>query len=219
MTNLVTYSPPFPKQSVCVFLCGVLLSLSVSALPEQTAGEVIREGGIVQSMSALLWLVVALLVLVNGQTAKHLTLSSLPLFCGMRELDLHREWTTDSVLKSKYWLTDMAATNEKIMAGVVLIIFLILMLSALKFYMADFLIALRAREEFAVSIFFSLILLFISKIFLDGFTRKMAAFGIEINPPIHVVIAEEVMELTAAALVMNAFIARLRDKKKVVLVK
>ena len=42
----------------------------------------------------------------------------------MRELDWHKAWTTDSVLKSRFYLSDVTPIYEKVIGGGVILLLL-----------------------------------------------------------------------------------------------
>ncbi len=201
----------------------VLLSMAffifiVSLLPETISKTIVNEGGPVEQASALLWFIAAALIIFCRREGllRRLTIAMLPLFCGMRELDLHKQWTTDSVLKSNYWLREelQIPGYEKFLAGVVLIAFLLAIFFSVRFFFRSFIKNLRLACPIAISIFTSIVLLFISKIFLDGLEHKLRDFDLIITIPFYTTIAEEIMELTASLLIFIAVIFWIRKNIK-----
>ena len=182
-----------------------LLWLAILLSPPDIAKEIVQEHGIVESLSAFLWTLSVLVIVASRIGKGGYSLASLPLFCAMRELDMHKTFTTDSVLKLRYWTGDAAPVLEKTIAAIVLAVFLYAMISAIIKYQRAFFAEMRQYSPIAVAVVSALGYIFVSKIFFDGFTRKFGDF-VDVAPPatFWILVAEEVMELTAASLVAYA---------------
>lgn len=89
--------------------------------------EFSNEGGFVETATAFLFGMAGLLGFafwIKGRKKSDFIFASLMILAAMRELDLHREWTTDSILKSRFYISPETPLFEKIIGGVV-ILFLI----------------------------------------------------------------------------------------------
>lgn len=83
---------------------------------------------------------------------------------GARELDWHKAFTTDSVLKSNYYLKSAAPLTEKLIAGAVVLLIFALVIYYLACYLRPFLQGLLRRSPPAISIACTFVLLAFTKV-------------------------------------------------------
>ena len=235
MTAFFNHEKNSPAAAIFLFAAlggGMAAAVICSFLPPDISRAITREGGIVESASALLWLAAAGILAAAAATdiwasgggspvggIRRLALAALPLAAGLRELDWHKKFTADSILKSNYWLGKIPApAGEKIAAAIILTAVLLAAAVVAARCGRPFIAALRAREPVAWQIAASLALLFISKNFLDGINRKLAPLEMSLGP-LATEFAhtwEEWMEFTAALLVCGAaFFAFARRRQTV----
>ena len=197
------------------FFAVAVLVVASSGLDDETKAWLFSEGRPVEMLSAVAWFVSAAVVAFFGKTARRFALLSLPLFCGMRELDLHKAWTYDSVLKSRYWLGDWPIPLlEKALAAAILLSFLAAMLAAIKFYGREGIRRIREGTVVGRCLITALLFLAVAKLLLDGMGRKLQALGISADLPVWTMVAEETMELAGALLVFYAVVAVFVFKKQ-----
>jgi hypothetical protein len=192
---------------------GFLAAFVMSFLPAKIARAITVEGGVVEFGSALLWLAAAALLffaaaLANPALRKpRLALAILPLAAGMRELDWHKKFTADSILKSNYWLGKIPAPpGEKIIAALILALIIFCVIVAASRYGRGFIADLRKREPIARQTAAALALLFVAKNFLDGINRKLAPLDLKLGRAAAEIAHtwEECLEFTAALLIFGA---------------
>jgi len=99
------------------------------------------------------WLGALACLALMRRDARLFGLSAILVFLlGARELDWHKAFTTDSLLKSNYYLKSAAPMSEKVIAGIVVLCIFALAIYYLARYAGPFLRALRARRAPAISI-------------------------------------------------------------------
>lgn len=173
--------------------------------PRDIAVEIVKEGGFVESATALMWFLAAIFIVAYRQSRRGIALAFLPLFCGMRELDLHREWTTDSVLKLRYWTGDAAPFGEKIIAATILAVLATIMIYAIAAHYRHFRTEMKNYSPFAIAVISAVAYLALTKFFFNGFDRKFGEYlQVDGGEMLRILIGEEVMELAASLLVMYA---------------
>ena len=88
-----------------VFPAMLIAIAAIGALPPETARVVVHEHGIVESATALAYfLAAAAVVAARPLVFRRVALAAIPLFCALRELDLHKRWTGETALRPSYWL-------------------------------------------------------------------------------------------------------------------
>lgn len=95
--------------------------------------QIFSESGIVERLSEPAWLLLALACLLSVRPSNKAVgvMGLVALFCAMREADWHYEFTGTSMLKLSYYSRHAAPLSEKIPAGAVALLALIILCTAL----------------------------------------------------------------------------------------
>jgi hypothetical protein len=136
--------------AVALFLCSLALSL---LLPVDAFHHLTSEEGFFEQGSWIGYLVAGAACLLLWRRNRGLYGPSAIVIFAMcaRELDWHRRFTTDSVLKSRYYLKVHAPLLEKLLAGTVVLALTATVIYLLVRYRRAFVAALRARVPAAVT--------------------------------------------------------------------
>ena len=182
---------------------------AIGALPPETARIVLHEHGIVESATALAYfLAAAAVVAARPLVFRRVALAAIPLFCALRELDLHKRWTGETALRPSYWLErelPFSAVETGMAAG--LAVFAFLILSAFVLYGREFILAVRKRDFAAVQLLLAVLIVIASKI-----VEKYDI--VESCDSLCVLIFEETMELAASLMILHiAAAALIRNRK------
>lgn len=146
-----------------VFALGCLLML---LLPLDELKRWTSEEGLFEQASWVLYFVVAAvcLFLIREDPRLYATSAVVVLAMGARELDLHRRFTTDSMLKSRYYLKVQAPLIEKLIAGAIVLALTAVVLYMLVRYLPLLLRRLRERSAAAITLATSFGVLVLTKI-------------------------------------------------------
>ena len=181
---------------------------AIGALPPETARVVVHEHGIVESATALAYFLAAVVVAARPLIFRRVALAAIPLFCALRELDLHKRWTGETALRPSYWLErefPLSAVEMGMAAG--LAVFAFLILSAFVLYGREFILAVRKRDFAAVQLLQAVLIVIASKI-----VEKYDI--VESCDSLCVLIAEETMELAASLMILRVAAAALICNRK-----
>lgn len=172
------------KPAFLAFCSAVLLTFVLFAtllvLPDATAQSLKAEGGPIESASALLYFVGFVALAIKG-LATVWPYATLMLAFGLREMDMDKIPFTEGLLKSRQYVGDTVALPERLIAAVVLITILTAVVITLKRGTKPMLAGLKAGDWTAFTIALAIFLGFTAKT-LDGITRKMAGFSVEVSP-------------------------------------
>ena len=114
---------------------GGFLYYAYTSLGEAQWGALASEEGIFERLTAITFGVVAVLAMIIFLKKRYnlwAYFSLLMALACMRELDLHKEWTTDSILKSNFYESPNAPLIEKIIGGAVILLLLFLAFQLIK---------------------------------------------------------------------------------------
>lgn len=141
--------------------CLLMLFLPLDELKRWTSEE-----GLFEQASWGVYFVVAAicLFLVRHDARLYATSTVVVLAMGARELDLHRRFTTDSMLKSRYYLKVQAPLMEKLIAGAVVLALTAVVLYMMVRYLPLLLRRLRERSPAAITLVTSFVVLVLTKI-------------------------------------------------------
>ena len=157
------------------------------------------EGGIIEVASAIGYFLCVLLILYKGKInylRKYYYFILLFIMSGFRELDFHKRFTTMGILKIKFFTSSNVPFTEKLVGFLIVLLLLHVLISIYKNHFRQFIEGLKNYSSISIGVFIVLLLLGISKT-LDGISRKLGSFEIEIGSQvaIHLAALEEVLEL------------------------
>ena len=176
------------------------------------------EGGIVEIASAMGHFLCVALILYKGKInylQKYYYFILLFIMSGFRELDFHKRFTTMGILKIKFFTSSNVPFTEKLVGFLIVLLLLHVLISIYKNHFRQFIEALKNYSSISIGVFIVLLLLGISKT-LDGISRKLGSFEIEIGSQIaiHLAALEEVLELGIPMFLLLIYYAYF-DKHKV----
>lgn len=185
----------------------VLLLLFVVSLPMDDASRAtfLKEGGVIETVSAVLYLICAAYMLTWAQRARAWPYVVLMVLFAMREADFDKRFTEVGVLKGKFLFSPLVPLHQKLIGGAVIVLALYVVYTIIRRDGLWFLRALRARSVEAWGWAIAIGLVFVSKA-LDGLGRKLAEFGITLDPVIdlHAGALEEILELGIGIFILLA---------------
>ena len=190
---------------------GLLIAALIWLLPPSVTASIIAEGGVVESLSALLWFVAALALLAaaargaggwlrSWEASAALVLAA----CTFRELGLRKQILSSelNVMKAPFWLSESVPAAEKFVVALVLAVVAASLCRLLLIDARRVVGGLKQRTAPAVIIFTALLVLVIAQ-WVEGGMHGIRLFGIADSAG-HALGAqtfEECMELTAAGLI------------------
>jgi len=105
-----------------------IIGLSKVFLNESLQELMFLEGGIIEYSTALIFALTAIIGFISVFKQRDNDLfffSILTTLAAMRELDLHKAWTSDSILKSRFYISPETPIIEKAAGGAVVLILII----------------------------------------------------------------------------------------------
>jgi len=151
---------------------GVGLLFIFTAIPQSDWETITAEHNPLEMTTAIAYIIAAiigLLVFVKDKSQMHFITFALMVLATGREMDLHKEWTTDSILKSRFYIDPATPIIEKIIGGIV-ILFLVYAVITLVRRTPRFIMMLWQLSALAWSIALGLGLLTIAKT-MDSMAR------------------------------------------------
>ncbi|MCP4935388.1 MAG: hypothetical protein GY927_14600 [bacterium] len=188
----------FSLAGLLVGLLGLAMVLAF-CVSIDVSKTVIKEGGAIETISAVLYMVaLVLFVLTFGLKAARRYWYILAALAGLslREMDAHKALTTMSVFKSRFYSSGDVPMIEKLVGLGIIILLLYIFYLVVSRHLKGFVEGLRRFDPLSIAVFLALASMGIAKTF-DGIGRKLADFGI-ILPPEDVYVfyvLEEVLEL------------------------
>ncbi|MEP3525317.1 MAG: hypothetical protein ABJN24_07805 [Hyphomicrobiales bacterium] len=168
--------------------------------PPEAWDKFAHEGGIIESTTAIIFGLVALLAFIlffKIRAKIWLYFGFLMAAASMREMDLHRAWTTDSIFKLRFYSGDAAPFYEKIL-GLLFILVLVFTLVQFIRHIPSWISNVLKFQPMALSIFMGLGTLALGKL-LDSMARVlpfMADFHGNNRPLLRLL--EESLEMTSS---------------------
>lgn len=202
---------PTSRNPWLLLLLGFLAAAALIAIDALTKGageRLVREGGGVELATALLYgyaAVVWLWLHPGDEWRRFWQIPFIVMLLMGREFDLDKKLLSVGILKSHLYLTNEAAVPERI-AGVVFVLFAaVTVIRLLRVNGAGFLAALRRAAPWAMSVVAAVALGVASKA-IDGLGRKLAPFGITLDPwaASAAVLMEEWLELGIPLMILLA---------------
>lgn len=164
-----------------------------------------RESGWIEISTAVVYFSAALILLAVQRHDRWFFVHSAVIVAlmGSRELDLHKAFTSDSVLSTRFYFRDQAQLQEKLIAGAVMIVMGVIVLYYLRYWprLRD---GLSRRTPAAISAALAIAFIPLTK-FFDAFGRLMTGFGFEVDFDINMVgIVEESSEQAIPVVIVLA---------------
>lgn len=183
-------------------LAGILLLLLFLlswVLEENERKLLLKEGGWVESATALAYFFCAAFMAYKGKLAylkKYPHIFLLIIFLMFRELDFDSRFTTTGIFKIRFFTGSHVPITEKIIGVIVILLLLYIVFAILYRHTKDFLSGLKKRSIVDFGVLISCILLALSQS-LDGLDRKLKSFGIIVSKAVsmHAGAVEEILEL------------------------
>ncbi|MBN2647684.1 MAG: hypothetical protein JXR44_07860 [Thiotrichales bacterium] len=182
LNTLNTWPQIVKIYGLSTFVLLALMSLML-LLPAETSRYWLREGGLIETVSALSYLgVIAYVFWVfkpHFWRRYHYLLILLLMFC-FRELDFDKRFTEVGILKSQFLLSQQVPLMQKLLGGLVLLILIYSTARAL------FTHGLRVIQDSlrptvqSVGVLLGVAAIVVSKT-LDGLERKLQGLGFEVN--------------------------------------
>jgi len=173
MTNNTYNDRPILVSYIAVIFALMCLYCVGTSLSGESYNKLLREGGVVETLSASFYFLLAGLMLFRAGKdyliQKHY-IFMLVLFCGFRELDFDKKFTTMGIFKSKFFVSADVPIIEKLIGTLVILVLLYMIVQIFRKHFIPFL--KETRECSAVNIGMWLVVLFLifSKS-IDGLDR------------------------------------------------
>ncbi len=186
---------------IAVVPCIVVVSLVIlSFLPEEQVVSLIRENGLVELLTVVIYAVVisclALLSLQRKET-KPLAASGMVLLLCLRELDFHSRFTTMGIFKTKFYVSPEVPLPEKAIVSIVVLGLLAAVLVFIRQYRKDFFRGLQKKDTSMIAVACGLGCAVLSKM-LDSMSHLFRPLFFWYNPAIMSRAIEETLELAIA---------------------
>jgi hypothetical protein len=204
----------------------ILLCLLATVLADSDFKTIFSETGFFEQSSIIAWVTAAIVLVFRARQQRsidkgsYLAHAMLFLLCAMREADWHKKFTADGILKIKYYTKSTAAFAEKIPAGLVALLFIVLMLHALVRSYRHVRIKTHLMGESTWIMIAGIALFFAGKILDRSISVLTESFGLSFSPLVKKIIAaqEEGLEMLTPVLIALAFLwpsnqALVNDKK------
>jgi hypothetical protein len=204
----------YEKKALLMFMvAGVfLLALLLYALllNEDSRNSLIKEGGFVESASALGYLLCAIFAACKGKIVflkKYHYFFTLLVFFTLRELDLHDKFTTMGIFKTIFYISDKVPFIEKLIGAIVVGVLLYVVFIILHRHFKQFWLGMKRHSPPAIGVLIAVILIFMSKL-IDGIGRKLNTFGIELSDfaIAYMEAMEEIIELGIPIFIFISFL-------------
>jgi hypothetical protein len=198
----------FSTQVAVVFVATVGLVLTAESISPDARKLMIRENGIVETLSAVGFLAAfALLLWQTASQHNRWSLAVATLCLGMRELDFHKRFTTTSMFKTRFYTASEVPGMEKVVGLLCIFALFALICFLMTEHFSRFREGLRSGDKAAWTVFLVACMLICAKS-IDGLGRKLEPLGIELTEAGRQVSGsiEEVLEMSAAMLLLSAVI-------------
>lgn len=182
--------------------------LATSQLEHERALWLIDEGGPIETLTAVGFLLGALAVLFGPELARRWPAAAILLLFGLRELDFHSRFTTMNLTKSRFYLSAEVPFTEKIIGLCVLLFFLACLYLLAKRYGRTWLRRVLRLDGLSVAVATAFLFLVVAKS-MDGLPRKLKPLGITLDDTTKLLATagEELLEMGAALLLLFCALA------------
>lgn len=169
----------------------------------------LKEGGIIETLSALGYFVCILYVIFKGRLSflkEHYYFVVLLLSLGARELDFHNRFTTMSVTKIRFFTSPDVPLTEKLICTLIIFFLAFMVYRIISSHYKTFIDGVKKREVVSIGVLLVFACMVLSKS-LDGATRKFKSIGIDISDWSGFAFSagEEVLELGIPILIFISF--------------
>jgi hypothetical protein len=204
----------YEKKALVIFMvAGVFLLALLSyalLLNEDSRNSLIKEGGFVESASALGYLLCAIFAAYKGKIVflkQYHYFFTLLIFFTLRELDFHDKYTTMGIFKTRFYISDKVPFSEKLIGTIVVGVLLYIVFIILHRHFKQFWLGLKRHSPPAISVLIAVILIFVSRL-VDGIGRKLIGFGIELSDVAmsYAEAIEEIIELGIPIFIFISFL-------------
>lgn len=148
-------------------LTSLLALLSSFLLDYDVLFRFVDEGGFIETLTLLFYLVAALFALCYPlkiiRLPSRIAIAILMLAMLAREADLHKIFGM-SMLKIKFWLTDQSTVSHKILAALILLFLIFALYTLIRHSAKRWLSDLKQGQNYAVTLFIFFIVLIVSKL-------------------------------------------------------
>ncbi|MEX0702957.1 MAG: hypothetical protein WD069_12755 [Planctomycetales bacterium] len=185
----------------------VAVAVSLADTPLQA--ELLDESGPIESLSAVGYLVCAILLLCFQRDRACCKGAAFVLIAlGLREMDFHNLLTTESITRTRFYLSPDVPVLEKSIGGGFLVALAVVFVHLIGTRFPGYLRALRRGEPAAVGVAVGLSFMGIAKA-LDGLSRKLAGIGLKatINTVEIASVWEETLELGIPVMFLAGIVA------------
>lgn len=201
----------------------ILIAAGLTLLPETAGAALVREAGIIETLTVYCYLAAAMLLIglsLYGKQRYRLSAVIIVLLLGLRELDFHDRFTTMGILKSSYYLSPDVPWPEKTTVSLLMISIVFFLLHFIRHNAISFFNGLRQRRRPELAVALSLGYAVSSKI-LDSFSRPIRSLLEPLcgTSRAYLRIYEEVLELAIPLFILWAIYYSVRDNNKKVLTK
>ena len=194
----------------------MLLFVVISTFDDYNRNLFVREGGLVETYTAILYFSCFAYLVMQGKLAylkKYYYLASVPVLFGLRELDFDSRFTTGTVLRTSFYITGHIPFYETIIGVIMILVGLANVFLIIRNHRTDFLLELKKGSAHPVGVLLVTALIVTSQT-LDGISRKVASIGLKLDPVIARCcgILEETLELGISIMLTIMFICYFRHQ-------
>ncbi len=186
-------------------------------LPADIQKVIIREGGFIETASAVGYLLCVILMFALWGVRASLNkwyFSAILILFACRELDLDKRGFTEGLLKSRQYIGDTVPLLERAGSAIILIAILLTIATLVRGETRVFLRGLRQKSPAAFAVLAGIVFIGIFKT-LDGLARKLEPFGINIGEQASQMAstAEEIGELGIPVMFAMAIIFSVQNRR------
>ncbi|MEM1075745.1 MAG: hypothetical protein AAF665_06395 [Pseudomonadota bacterium] len=201
-----------------VLILVIAISVIIDALFFANGASLKREGGGLEMISAVLYINGVIVFFKVVPSVRWLSLWQIPallVFFALRELDFDKAFTSSGVLSSNLYRGDSALTT-KLIAGSVLVLFLVVVFRIIRKGAPAVFRSVRNRETWGVLAIGAVAVTVATKQ-LDGLGRKLGEIGIEVSQGVDFAASmlEEVGEAFIPVLIILALLACWKGRSNV----
>lgn len=196
----------------------IILITAISALPGKIPYHTVREGGLIETLSAAGYFLFCIFILYfnfKGIIQTRFASFFIVLLLGFRELDFHSRFTTMSIFKSRFFISPDVPPMEKSIGTIIVLALIAYIIWYMRKVIPMFRRNLMAAKPWAISVACGVVCAVFSKGVLDGNTKMIAAvLPMLDNPRTFSLILEECVELFIPIFFIRALLQYSMDSVK-----